>query len=68
MIAVAGIVILKNSLFIGGAFALQNLKLHIAIIFIICVILLMKYKKNPIFVMMLAGVLNLIYGIVEARF
>ena len=68
MIAVAGIVILKNSLFIGGAFALQNLKLHITIIFIICVILLMKYKKNPIFVMMLAGVLNLIYGIVEARF
>ena len=62
MIAVAGIGIIKNVMWIDEAYKMLNF--HMLGIFIICIILLRKFKINPIYVMVLAGVLNLAYNIV----
>ncbi|MCD7950154.1 MAG: chromate transporter [Erysipelotrichaceae bacterium] len=62
MIASSGLTILFNALF-GDVILFSNLKIYMLIIFGICVVLLMKYKMNPIAVMMLAGGLNLVYNL-----
>lgn len=55
LIATAGVSILTTAFF-GETF-----KIHLVVIFSICVILLTKYKWDPILVMILAGVMNTIY-------
>ena len=55
LIATAGVSILTTTFF-GETF-----KIHLVVIFSICVILLTKYKWDPILVMILAGVMNTIY-------
>lgn len=55
LIATAGVSILTTAFF-GETF-----KIHLVIIFSICVILLTRYKCDPILVMILAGVMNTIY-------
>ena len=62
MIAISGIKILESALGING-FSMENFKIHMLAIFIICMVLLLKYNKNPIFVMVLAGLLNLLYNV-----
>ena len=62
MIAISGIKILESALGING-FSIENFKIHMLAIFIICMVLLLKYNKNPIFVMVLAGLLNLLYNV-----
>ena len=62
MIAISGIKILESALGING-FSIENFKIHMLAIFIICMVLLLKYNKNPIFVMILAGLLNLLYNV-----
>ena len=62
MIAISGIKILESALGING-FSMENFKIHMLAIFIICMVLLLKYNKNPIFVMVLAGLLNLFYNV-----
>ena len=55
LIATAGVSILTTAFF-GDTF-----KIHLVVIFSLCVILLTKYKWDPILVMILAGVMNTIY-------
>ena len=55
LIATAGVSILTTAFF-GETF-----KIHLVVIFSLCVILLTKYKWDPILVMILAGVMNTIY-------
>lgn len=55
LIATAGVPILTTAFF-GESF-----KIHLVVIFSLCVILLTKYKCDPILVMLLAGVMNTIY-------
>lgn len=60
LIAVAGLTILINAFFGEQAImTLQTLKIHMVIIFIVCLYLLIIKKANPIGVMILAGALNL---------
>ena len=63
LIAISGIKILQSA-FELNEFILENLRLHMLFIFVICLVLLIKYKKNPIIVMVLAGLLNLLYNII----
>ncbi len=62
LIAAAGVSILVSALWGGAAgFPLADTRWHLAVIFVICLVLLQKYKMSPILVMVLAGVMNLIY-------
>ena len=59
MIAAAGIDILVPALWEEGSeIALANTDWVMAAIFVVCVILLRKFRMNPIWVMLLAGVMN----------
>lgn len=58
LIAVSGVTILAQSLFGGASMSWENFHIGQALIFLICLYLLIKKQKNPIFVMVLAGVLN----------
>ena len=40
---------------------LKNFRIHQLIIFLFCVFMLWYKKSNPIFVMILSGILNVIY-------
>lgn len=59
LIAVAGVSILMNAFF-GEVVALNLVRYHMVVIFGICLVLLYK-KANPIAVMFLAGILNVLY-------
>ena len=59
MIAAAGIDILVPALWEEGSeIALANTDWMMAAIFVVCVILLRKFRMNPVWVMLLAGVMN----------
>ena len=59
MIASAGILILKNAFWgSGGTISLTGTEWSMVVIFGICVLLLRKTKLNPIWVMVLAGVMK----------
>lgn len=56
MIAISGISILISSFFKDSMIGISYLRYHAIIVFVICLILLRKYKMNPILVMVLAGI------------
>ena len=59
MIAAAGIDILVPALWEEGSeIALANTDWMMAAIFVVCVILLRKFRMNPVWVMLLAGVMK----------
>ena len=59
MIASAGILILKNAFWgSGGTISMTGTEWSMVVIFGICVLLLRKTKLNPIWVMVLAGVMK----------
>lgn len=59
MIAAAGIDILVPALWEEGSeIALANTDWVMAVIFVVCVILLRKFRMNPVWVMLLAGVMK----------
>lgn len=62
MIATAGVSILASSFWGGEDIVLSGIKISAVVIFVICMVLLMKFKMNPIVVMLLAGVMNVIYS------
>ncbi len=62
MIASAGVSILVAAFFGEGAVTLSSISWLMVSIFIICYVLLAKVRMNPIVVMVLAGVLNLVAG------
>ena len=65
MIAKAGLTILISSFFITGTvkFTKDNISLRMIIYFIIAMILLRKYKWNPIAVMVTCGLLEVLFYI-----
>lgn len=63
MIATAGIIIIVGAVWGTGAVTWSNTNVVAIVIFGISVLLLMKYKLNPITVIILSGVLNLIWAL-----
>ena len=63
MIATAGVSILVSSFWGGEDIVLSGIKISAVVIFVICMVLLMKFKMNPILVMLLAGVMNVVYSV-----
>ena len=63
LIAVAGLTILISAFFGESYIAIYTLKIHMVFIFIACIYLLTKKKMNPIYVMIIAGFLNVLYGL-----
>lgn len=62
LIATAGVTIMISALFGSKAtIILNNFRIHQLIIFLFCVFMLWYKKSNPIFVMILSGILNVIY-------
>ena len=65
LIATAGVTIMISALFGSEAtIILNNFHIHQLIIFLFCVFMLWYKKSNPIFVMILSGVINVIYQII----
>ena len=62
MIATAGITIIMSAFWGEGAIILSETNLIAVIIFSLSVFLLMKFKLNPITVIILSGVLNVIWA------
>ena len=59
LIATAGVSILVTAFFgESGLIIIKNIKYQMIVIFIICMVMLMKYKMDPVLVMVLAGVMN----------
>ena len=61
MIATAGFSIIVTSFWPEHIIALNTIKIVLVVIFIVALFLLIKYKMNPIFVMVLAGIMNVVY-------
>ncbi len=69
LIATAGLTIIISAVFGGLGISIDTVKIQMVVIFGICMLLLMKWKMNPILVMVLAGVLNVFqYFIVNQLF
>ena len=62
MIAISGVKILVQA-FGLDMLTIKSIRLHMIVIFFVCMVLLIKYNKNPITVMVFAGVLNLLYNV-----
>ena len=60
LIATAGLTIIISAIFGELGISINTIKIQMVVIFGICMFLLMKWKMNPIFVMVLAGILNVI--------
>ncbi len=59
LIATAGVSILVTAFFgESGLMIIKNIKYQMVVIFIICMVMLMKYRLDPVLVMVLAGVMN----------
>jgi chromate transporter len=61
MIAISGISILLAALFKNSQISINNIQYHSIIAFIVCVVLLRKTKLNPVLIMFLAGIFEVIY-------
>lgn len=62
LIATAGLTIILSAFFGNETIVLlKNLRIHMLIIFVFCVFMLGYKKANPIFVMVLSGILNVLY-------
>lgn len=64
MIATAGVSILVSSFWGTEVMGIETLKITAVLIFGVCLFLLMKWKVNPVKVMVLAGVLNVIASLI----
>ena len=60
LIATAGLTIIISAIFGELGISINTIKIQMVVIFGICMFLLMKWKMNPIFVMVLSGILNVI--------
>lgn len=60
MIAISGISILLSAFFKDSKIAVSALRYHAIIVFLICLYLLRKWKMNPVLVMFLAGLSEVI--------
>lgn len=60
LIATAGISILVSAFFPSGIISINTLQIQMVVIFVICCVLLIKYHMNPIAVMILSGLMNIL--------
>lgn len=68
MIASAGISILITALWGSGAsILLSRTNWLLAAIFVGCIVLLQKFRMNPIWVMVLAGVVNTAFSLLTGK-
>lgn len=65
MISTAGLSLLITALWGNEAIALSGISIPAVVLFILSMVLLMKYKKSPIMVMVLAGVLNIVWHFIS---
>ena len=65
MIATAGVSLVLTAFWGEGAFLLSNINVIAVIIFGISLFLLLKFKLGPIFVMILAGILNVAWTLIS---
>lgn len=64
MIAAAGLSILRSAFWKSGiSISLSGTKWSLVLIFALCILLLRKFKMNPIWVMLLAGILNVAWSL-----
>ena len=63
MTASAGIAILNSAFWGNAAVTLAGTKWSLVLIFVICLVLLRKVKMNPIWVMILAGILKVLIAV-----
>lgn len=62
LIATAGLTIVISAFFGNDSvIAIKNLRIHMIVIFLFCVFMLGYKKANPIYVMVMSGVLNVAY-------
>lgn len=66
MIGASGLQILLNAFFPEGAIVFEQLQIQMVLIFIGCFYVLIKYKSNPIMIMILAGLLNVVWQFIFA--
>lgn len=64
LIAVAGLSILLSAFFKESIVSISHLKIHMVVIFGISIYLLMYKKANPIAVMLLSGILNVVFYLI----
>lgn len=64
MIGISGISILISSFFTNSVVALGAIRYHALIVFVICIVLLRKFKMNPVLVMCLAGLSEVIIQLI----
>lgn len=67
MIGTAGLVLVVSAFWGEAALTLANINIVAVVLFLISVFLLFKYKLNPITVMIIAGVLNVIWAVISGR-
>lgn len=60
MIATAGVSIMLTAFWGNEIITFSNLNLNAVLIFTISMVLLLKYRRNPIKVMLLAGIMNVV--------
>lgn len=60
MIAISGVSILLAAFFTDSKVAVTALRYHAIIIFIVCLVLLRKFKMNPVVVMFLSGIVEIV--------
>lgn len=65
MIAISGISILISAFFNHSHLAIKALRYHAIIIFIVCIILLRRFKMNAVLVMFLAGVAEVAFQYIQ---
>lgn len=67
LIGTAGLDLLVTAFWGSAAITLTGINLFAVFCFILSIILLLKYKRDPIFVMILAGALNVLWAFVSGR-
>lgn len=63
MIATAGVSLVMTAFWGEGTVLLSNINIVAVVLFVFSMVLLLKYKVNPITVMVLAGVMNVVWAI-----
>lgn len=67
MISTAGLSLLITALWGNDAILLSGISIPAVVLFILSMVLLMKYKKSPIMVMVLAGILNIVWHLINGQ-
>ena len=68
MISTAGLSLLITALWGNDAITISGTSISAVILFVLSLVLLMKFKKSPILVMVSAGILNVIWHFISNAF